>query len=71
MSPRHGGGASKVKPYAKAVVAGLTAFFGSLATAMPNGISAGEMVGIAGATVVAAATVYLVPNGKKAQELEL
>lgn len=70
MSPRHGA-AGKVKPYAKAVVAGITAFFGALATAMPNGISAGEMVGISGATVVAATTVYLIPNGKRAQELEL
>lgn len=69
MSPVHGAGGGP-KAYAKAIVAGLTAFFGSLATAMPGGISAGEMVGIAGATTVAAVTVYLIPNGKKAQAID-
>ena len=68
---QHAGTASKIKPYAKAVVAGLTGFFGALSTAMPNGISAGEMVGIAGTTTIAAVTVYLIPNGKKAQALDL
>jgi hypothetical protein len=51
------------KPYAKAIVGGLIAFLGSLATALDSGgISASEWIYAVIAGLVALSVVFAVPN---------
>jgi len=53
---------AKLPTIAKAIAAGVTAFSGALATALPDGVTASEWVTIAVATVLATMAVYQVPN---------
>ena len=53
---------NKIPLIAKAIAAGVTAFGGALATALPDGVTATEWVTIAIATAVAASAVWAVPN---------
>lgn len=50
------------KPYAKAIVATLTAFGGAYSLALPDGIQPWEWVGILVATGVAGFGVFITPN---------
>lgn len=59
----------KLAPYRKCIIAGVGTFFTWMAKCTPGGVSAEEMWQIAGATVVATATVYLFPNGSKAKTI--
>ena len=50
--------------YAKAIVAGITAGGGALATALSDGkLTVIEIIGVVCAVVVAAGAVFTVPNG--------
>ena len=52
-----------LKPYAKAIVAGLIAGLGVLGTALvDNQVSPAEWVAVAGATLAGLGVVYAVPN---------
>ena len=50
------------KPYAKCIVATLTAFGGAYSLALPDGITAAEWVTVLVATGVAGFGVFMVPN---------
>lgn len=61
----------KMPPYAKAVIGGLNGFFLMFTKSLGDGkITGVEISQIVGSTVIAAATVYLIPNGKKASEID-
>jgi len=54
---------STVKEYAKAIVAGVTAFAGSYATAISDGnVTTSEWVFAGIATITAAALTFAIPN---------
>jgi hypothetical protein len=54
----------KIATFAKAIVAGVVTFCGSLASALSGGVTGEEWLSIIPLTVVAVAAVYVVPNAQ-------
>lgn len=62
---------AKLAPYRKSIIAGLVGFFGTLTDGLADGNVTGvEIAKMVGGTVIPAVAVYLIPNGKKAKEIQ-